>query len=244
MSRQNKKLPRRNITGILVCDKPTDWTSHDVVAKIRGTFRLAKIGHAGTLDPIATGVLVLLCGTATKLSNQLIADDKEYRFDILFGTTTDSQDISGKIIKRDENPPKKSADEIEAVLQQFRGEILQLPPMFSAVKIKGKRLYKLGREGKTVEREPRKITIKELVLENVEWPRATIRAVCSKGTYIRTLCNDIGERLSDTGGCMEKLIRIQSGNYSIDQSHKIDDIISWTPEEFEINLLPLPEIVL
>ena len=242
-TQQNKKIPKRNITGILICDKPTEWTSHDVVAKIRGNFRLNKLGHAGTLDPIATGVLVLLSGKATKMSNQLIADDKEYRFNILFGTTTDSQDITGKIIKQDENPPEKSIDEIEEVLQEFRGEISQLPPMFSAVKIKGKRLYKLGREGKTIEREPRKVTIKELVLENLEWPRATIRAVCSKGTYIRTLCNDIGEKLSAAGGCMETLVRLRSGEYSIDQSHKIEEIISWTPEEFEEKLMKIPELL-
>ena len=239
-NQQNKKIPRRNITGILVCDKPTEWTSHDVVAKIRGNFRLNKLGHAGTLDPIATGVLVLLSGKATKISNQLIADDKEYRFDILFGTTTDSQDITGKVIEKDENPPARSAEEIEEVLQQFRGEISQLPPMFSAVKINGKRLYKLGREGKTIDRDPRQITIKKLVLENVSWPRATLHAVCSKGTYIRTLCNDIGEKLSNTGGCMETLVRLRSGNYSIDQSHKIEEIVSWSPEEFEKNLLPMP----
>jgi len=218
------------------------YESDEVVAKIRGNFRLNKLGHAGTLDPIATGVLVLLSGKATKLSNQLIADDKEYRFDILFGTTTDSQDITGKVIEKDENPPARSAEEIEEVLQQFRGEISQLPPMFSAVKINGKRLYKLGREGKTVDREPRKITIKKLVLENVAWPRATLHAVCSKGTYIRTLCNDIGEKLSNGGGCMETLVRLRSGNYSIDQSHKIEEIVSWTPEEFEKNLLPLPVV--
>ena len=238
----NKKNQKNNVTGILICDKPIEWTSHDVVAKIRGNFKLKKIGHAGTLDPIATGVLVLLSGKATKLSNQLISDDKEYRFDILFGTTTDSQDITGKIIKQDENPPERSAEEIEEVLQQFRGEISQLPPMFSAVKINGKRLYKLGREGKTVEREPRIITIKKLALESVAWPRVTIHAVCSKGTYIRTLCNDIGQELTTAGGCMETLVRLRSGDYSIDQSHKIEEIISWSPEEFEKNLLPLPVV--
>jgi len=235
--KNHNKIPKRNITGVLICDKPTEWTSHDVVAKIRGHFRLKKIGHAGTLDPIATGVLVLLCGKATKLSDKLIADDKEYRFDLLFGMTTDSQDITGKIIKHDENPPGKTKNEIEEVLQQYRGEISQLPPMFSAVKINGKRLYKLGREGKTIEREPRKITIHELVLEKLEWPRATIRAVCSKGTYVRTLCNDIGEKLSEAGGCMETLVRLRSGDFTINRSHKIEEIISWTPEEFEKKLI-------
>ena len=235
MNRQ--KQPKNNFTGILVCDKPTDWTSHDVVAKLRGHFRLKKIGHAGTLDPIATGVLVLLCGKATKLSDKLIADEKEYRFDILFGTTTDTQDVTGKIIKQDENPIERSKEEIEKVLDEFRGEILQLPPMFSAVKIKGKRLYKLGREGKVVEREPRKITIHELVLEDVKWPRATLRAVCSKGTYIRTLCNDIGEKLCESGGCMEALVRLRSGNFTIEQAAKMEEILSWSPEEFEGKLV-------
>jgi len=232
-----KKLPKNNFTGILVCDKPRDWTSHDVVAKLRSYFKLKKIGHAGTLDPIATGVLVLLCGKATKLSDKLIADEKEYRFDILFGTTTDSQDITGKIIKQEESPSERSAEEVEKVLQEFRGEISQLPPMFSAVKINGKRLYKLGREGKTVEREPRKIFIKELVLENIKWPRATLRAVCSKGTYIRTLCNDIGEKLCEGGGCMESLVRLRSGEFTIEQAKKLDEILSLSLEEFEDKLI-------
>ena len=231
--------PRRALDGILVVNKPTAWTSHDVVAKIRNFFRLTKLGHAGTLDPIATGVLVLLAGRATKLAEQLLADDKEYRFTIRFGITTDSQDISGKILREEPAPVPRPLAEIEAILPRFRGELLQIPPMFSAVKIDGVRLYKLGRKGTEVAREPRRILIKTLEVQSFAWPCLTLRAVCSKGTYIRTICHDIGAALGP-GGCMDSLERLRSGSYTIGQACTMEELLALTPEEFQARLMPLP----
>ncbi len=231
--------PRRHIDGILVMDKPREWTSHDVVAKLRAHFQLDKLGHAGTLDPVATGVLVLLAGRATKCAEHLLADEKEYRFVVLFGVTTDTQDITGTVITRDEQPPAVARAAFETVLQEFRGPIMQTPPMFSAVKVDGTRLYKLGRKGREVEREARPITIHELVLEEFTWPRATLRAVCSKGTYVRTLCHDIGARLG-AGGCMESLVRLRSGVYTLEQAHALPQMLALTPEQFAACMLPLP----
>lgn len=231
--------PRRTISGILPVDKPAGWTSHDVVAKLRSHFRLAKLGHAGTLDPVATGVLVLLSGDATKAADRLITDDKEYRFVLRFGLVTDTHDVTGAVVADQPAPPARTAGEIEAVLDRFRGRIMQTPPMFSAVKVQGTRLYKLGRKGKEIERDARPITVSELVLEQLEWPRATLRAVCSKGTYVRTLCHDIGAVIG-CGGCMESLIRLRSGVYKIEQARSMDEILKWTPEQYAAHLLPIP----
>lgn len=239
MCLSHRHSPRRNLDGILVIDKPRNWTSHDVVAKVRGHFRLDKLGHAGTLDPVATGVLVLLAGNATKCAEHLIADEKEYRFVILFGVTTDTQDITGTVLARDEHAPAVSREAVEQVLSEFRGDILQTPPMFSAVKVGGTRLYKLGRQGREVARAPRPITIRELALEDVIWPRATLRAVCSKGTYVRTLCHDIGQRLG-VGGCMESLVRLRSGAYTLEQAHALPHLLSLTLEQLRACMLPIP----
>jgi len=231
--------PKLQIDGILVVDKPADWTSHDVVAKVRNFFKLKKLGHAGTLDPIATGVLVLLSGRATKSSDKLMADEKEYLFTIKFGLATDTQDITGKTICETENPSPLSSDEIEKIFEDFRGEVSQIPPMFSAIKVKGKKLYELGRKGLKIERKPKIINIRELVLEKLDWPLATVRAVCSKGTYIRTLCNDIGEK-AGCGACMEKLVRLRSGNYSINQAYQLSEILKWSPSALKEKVLPIP----
>lgn len=233
-----QKQPRRNITGILVVDKPTEWTSHDVVAKVRNTFKLKKIGHAGTLDPIATGVLVLLCGKATKSANTFLADEKEYLFTLRCGIETDTQDITGNILNEKEAEPI-SIENIEKIVSHYRGEIEQLPPMFSAVKVKGTRLYTLGRKGKEIEREPRTITIHSLEIESIEWPVITLRAVCSKGTYVRTLCHDIGKELG-CGGCMASLVRLRSGKFTMENAHALDTVLQWTPEQFEALCLPVP----
>jgi len=234
-----RRLPRRKLDGILVIDKPREWTSHDVVAKLRGHFRLDKLGHAGTLDPVATGVLVLLAGAGTKCAEYLIADEKEYRFVMLFGVTTDTQDITGTVLARAEQAAALPREKLEDVLNEFRGEILQTPPMFSAVKVDGTRLYKLGRKGREIERAPRLVTVRELVLEDYNWPRATLHAVCSKGTYVRTLCHDIGQRLG-VGGCMESLVRLRSGEYTLEQAHSLSQMLMLTPEQLSACLLPLP----
>lgn len=235
----DRHAPRNQFDGILVIDKPIDWTSHDVVAKIRNHFRLSKTGHAGTLDPVATGVLVLLVGRATKVAESLLCDEKEYRFVVRFGLVTDTHDRTGKVITDNPSPTPCSVQDIERVLDQFRGEIKQVPPMFSAVKVDGHRLYKLGRKGLEIEREARTITIRELVLENIDWPRATLRAVCSKGTYVRSLCYDIGTALG-LGGCMDSLERLRSGAYSITDASTIEDVLKLSPEEFRKKLRPMP----
>jgi len=231
--------PRIALDGILIVDKPVDWTSHDVVAKVRNYFRLAKVGHAGTLDPVATGVLVLLIGRATKLAEKLLSDEKEYRFVARFGLVTDTHDRTGKVAHEEPDSAPRSAAEVEAALGSFRGDISQVPPMFSAVKIEGQRLYKLGRKGKEVKREPRAITIRELVLEKLDWPCATLRAVCSKGTYVRTLCHDLGAVLGP-GACMDSLERLRSGQYTIGQAATLPEVLSWPPDVFQQRLLPLP----
>ena len=236
--RQNRPI-RHNLDGILIVDKPREWTSHDVVAKVRNYFRLMKLGHAGTLDPVATGVLVLLAGRATKIAARLLADDKEYRFVLRFGLVTDTQDSTGKVVSDAGDVPARSVAQIEEALASFRGAIMQTPPMFSAVKVDGVRLYKLGRKGQEVERQQRPVQIAELVLESLDWPRATLRAVCSKGTYVRTLCHDIGQQLG-MGGCMESLVRLRSGQYRLEQGISMEAVLKLSPEEFKARLLPIP----
>jgi tRNA pseudouridine55 synthase len=236
--RSHTQQPRRNTTGILIVDKPTGWTSHDVVAKVRSTFRLKKIGHAGTLDPIATGVLVLLCGKATKAAESFLADEKEYRFVMRCGIETDTQDISGTV--ENEQPVHPLSDkETEDIISEYRGEIQQLPPMFSAVKVNGTRLYKLGRKGKVVEREMRTITIHSLDIESINWPDITLRALCSKGTYVRTLCHDIGKKMG-CGACLAALVRLRSGSFCIENAHSLDTVLKWSPEQFDAACLPVP----
>lgn len=233
------KIPRVDVDGILVIDKPTEWTSHDVVAKIRGFFKLKKVGHAGTLDPMATGVIVLLSGKGTKASNFLINDNKEYVGDLLLGTVTDSQDITGDVIEQHAVPDDLTIEQVEKVLDSFRGSIEQLPPMFSAVKINGVRLYKLGRKGQEVKREPRSIKIYELEILSFKPPKITLRIACSKGTYVRTLCHDIGAMLG-CGGTLASLQRTVSGKYKIEDAVTMDQILAWDLAEFEKNVLPVP----
>ena len=233
----DRRGPRTTLDGVLIVDKPIEWTSHDVVAKVRNYFRLSKVGHAGTLDPVATGVLVLLIGRATRMADQFLCDEKEYRFVIRFGLVTDTHDRTGKIVSENPTPPPSSTAEIERVLDQFRGPIMQMPPMFSAVKVGGHRLYKLGRKGMEVERASRAITVKELVLEQIDWPRATQRAVCTKGTYVRTLCHDIGAALGH-GACMDSLQRLRSGSFTIEQAGQLPAILALTPDQFAAQLLP------
>lgn len=236
---KSQRQPKRRIDGVLVVDKPAEWTSHDVVAKVRNTFRLHKLGHAGTLDPVATGVLVLLSGKATKASQFLIMDEKEYQFEVLLGKKTDTQDITGTVLEEREVPANLSPDMLETILGAYRGDIQQIPPMYSAVKVSGQRLYKLGRKGQEVEREPRPITIHSLTIESIALPRIRLKVVCSKGTYVRTLCHDIGEQIG-CGGCMASLQRLRSGRYTIQDACQLDEILKWTPEEFESHLFPVP----
>ncbi|MEW6686233.1 MAG: tRNA pseudouridine(55) synthase TruB [Candidatus Edwardsbacteria bacterium] len=225
----------KNMNGWLIVDKPKGWTSFDVVAKIRGITKERKVGHTGTLDPQATGVLIIALGKATKLIQFIAQTDKEYLATIRLGITTDTFDSEGKILKTKE-APQLSRNKIEEVLSQFRGEIEQLPPMFSAIKSQGKKLYQLARKGITVERKSRKVKIKKLQIENIDLPFLTLRIECSKGTYIRSLANDLGEKLG-CGAYLHQLVRLRAGQFRLEQAVKMEQLNSL--EEIQRYLLPL-----
>ncbi len=208
--------------GILNINKPKAITSHDVVDQVRKVFRFKKVGHAGTLDPDATGVLVVCLGKATKTVKFLINDDKEYEAIMVLGISTDSQDASGRVLEK-VNELKVSEAKVREVMEKFQGEIEQIPPMVSAVHYQGKRLYQLARQGKVVKRAPRKVKIFSLKILEIELPRVKFHVVCSKGTYIRTLCADIGEALS-CGAHQMELIRIRSGSFHIRDSITLEEL--------------------
>ena len=208
--------------GIIIIDKPTGWTSMDVCAKLRGILREKRIGHAGTLDPMATGVLPVFVGRATKAVQFAENGRKEYRAVLKLGTVTDTQDTTGTVLEA--HPVTVGADEVRAALEHFTGELLQLPPMYSALKVNGQKLYALARQGKTVERKPRAITVYELeLLEQSAPDEFALRVVCSKGTYIRTLCHDLGQALG-CGGCMAALRRTEASNFRIDEAVTLEDV--------------------
>ena len=208
--------------AVLNIYKPAGITSFDVIRILRRKLGIKKIGHGGTLDPIAEGVLIILVGKATKKSNELISLSKTYRAGILLGVETDSYDISGKTVKEMSAGGITDAD-IENVLVNFRGEIEQIPPMFSALKVKGKKLYQLARKGIEIERKPRKVTIGRLDKLSFDNPRLSIEVDCSKGTYIRSLAHDIGSKLG-CGACMESLIRTRVGEYHVADSIRLEEI--------------------
>ena len=207
--------------GIIVIHKPQDWTSMDVCAKLRGVFHEKRVGHAGTLDPMATGVLPVFVGQATKAVSFAEDGKKEYVARLRLGAVTDTQDIWGTVLS--ESPVSVTEDALRAVLPRFTGEIEQIPPMYSAIKVQGKKLYDLARKGVEVERKARRVTIYELELlprdEDGDWG---LRVVCSKGTYIRTLCHDLGAALG-CGGCMAALTRTMAAGFTLDEAVSIDD---------------------
>ncbi len=209
--------------GILVIDKPAGWTSMDVCAKLRGMFHEKRVGHAGTLDPMATGVLPVFLGRATRAVEFAADSDKEYIAGLKLGVTTNTQDITGEIVE--ERPADVSREQLWAVLEGFTGDIQQVPPMYSAIKIGGKKLYELARKGKEVERKPRPVTIRALgVLEGPErGADFTLRVACSKGTYVRTLCHDIGQALG-CGGCMSSLQRVKAAGFTLEDSVSLEAV--------------------
>ena len=209
------------MNGILLVDKPSDWTSNDVVQKLRGLLRERRIGHAGTLDPMATGLLTVFVGRATRAVEFAEADAKRYRAALRLGLMTDTQDITGTVLRQRETDVPREA--LEEVLGRFRGEISQVPPMYSAVKVNGERLYKLARRGETVERAARTVTIHSLDLLGREGEDWILDIRCSKGTYIRTLCQDIGEALG-CGGCMAALRRLEAGSFTVGEAHTLEEI--------------------
>ena len=209
--------------GILVIDKPAGWTSMDVCAKLRGMFHEKRVGHAGTLDPMATGVLPVFLGRATRAVEFAADSDKEYIAGLKLGVTTNTQDITGEIVE--ERPADVTREQLWAVLEGFTGDIEQVPPMYSAIKIGGKKLYELARKGKEVERKPRPVTIRALgVLDGPEQGADfTLRVACSKGTYVRTLCHDIGQALG-CGGCMSSLRRVKAAGFTLEDSVPLEAV--------------------
>lgn len=208
--------------GIIIIDKPAGWTSMDVCAKLRGILKTKKIGHAGTLDPMATGVLPVFVGQATRAVSFAEGGEKEYVAGLRLGLATNTQDTEGETLTQ--SPVTVGREELEAVLPRFTGEISQIPPMFSAIKINGQKLYDLARQGKEVERKARAVTIFALeVVEQVSETDYILRIRCSKGTYVRTLCHDIGQALG-CGGCMFSLRRTMAAGFTLDESVTLEQM--------------------
>ncbi|MDE6318517.1 MAG: tRNA pseudouridine(55) synthase TruB, partial [Lachnospiraceae bacterium] len=230
--------------GILNVYKEAGYTSHDVVAKLRGICRQKKIGHTGTLDPEAVGVLPVCFGSGTKLCDLLTDWDKEYIAVLRLGIATDTQDISGRVLLKadDDTLSGLSEERVRESILHFLGGYEQIPPMYSALKVNGKKLYELARAGKEVERKPRPVTISELEILELALPLVRFRVVCSKGTYIRTLCHDIGERLH-VGGVMESLTRSRVGIFGIDGALRLTDIERLRDEDKIADAIISPDAV-
>lgn len=222
------------IDGIINIYKERGYTSHDVVAKLRGILGQKKIGHTGTLDPEAQGVLPVCLGKATKVCDLLTDKTKTYRAVLLLGVVTDTQDMTGTV--REEHPVTCSEKQVREVIGQFVGTQEQIPPMYSALKVDGKKLYELARQGIEVKRKARRITIEEIQIEEIHLPEITMTVTCSKGTYIRTLCHDIGTALG-CGGCMKSLLRTKVGPFGIEDSVTLDQVVKCRDEG------KLPEII-
>ena len=216
--------------GIVIVDKPQGWTSQDVTARLRRVFGTRRIGHGGTLDPMATGVLPVFVGRATRAVEFFEHAEKTYETVLRFGITTDTEDMTGTVLT--EEKVSFTEEQLQETLAAFRGEILQVPPMYSALKVNGQKLCDLARKGKTVERQPRPITIHELTLVERGENTLRLRVRCSKGTYIRTLCKDIGEKLG-CGGCMESLRRVAAGEYTVDEAVPLQTLLDTEePEKY------------
>ena len=218
------------MNGIVIVDKPQGWTSQDVTARLRRVFNTRRIGHGGTLDPMATGVLPVFVGRATRGVEFFEHAEKTYETVLRLGITTDTEDITGTVLTQQD--AFVTGEMLETVLARFRGEIMQVPPMYSALKVNGQKLYDLARKGKEVERQPRPITIHELTLLGMEADGIHLRVRCSKGTYIRTLCKDIGAALG-CGGCMAALRRVAAGAYTIEEAVPLQTLLDTeTPEAY------------
>lgn len=209
------------MNGIILIDKPQEWTSHDVVGKLRGILHERRIGHSGTLDPLATGLLVIFVGRATRAVEFAEADTKEYIAGLRLGISTDTQDITGRVISSGGAVPDEF--QLRKALEKFKGELEQIPPMYSAIKVGGKKLYELARKGESIERRSRHITVFDLDIAGRADDDYVLRVSCSKGTYVRTLCNDIGQALG-CGGCMSSLRRTKAGVFSVEDAHTIAEV--------------------
>ena len=229
------------MNGIIIVDKPQGKTSHDIVYAIRKLTGIKKVGHTGTLDPMATGVLPVCIGSATKVADMLTLSDKGYTAEFVLGKTTDTLDAEGAVLT--ETEVNVTEDEIRAAIMSFVGEIEQIPPMYSAIKQNGKKLYELARQGIEVERKPRKVTINSIDILEINGKSVTIDVSCSKGTYIRTLCADIGEGLG-VGAYMTKLRRTKTGQFTISESHTLEELGTLKDKEGTLKsaLIPVDKI--
>ena len=227
--------------GILLVDKPQGITSHDVVAKMRRIFHIKKVGHAGTLDPMATGLLLILIGKATKASQYLMSMDKQYTGTIRLGQITDSQDADGEMLE-ERDIPELLKEKVLAEMKTFIGDQYQTPPMFSAKKVNGQKLYKLARQGKTVEREPRVIHISSFELTDFTLPELSFLVGTSKGAYVRTIAHDLGERLG-CGGHLNKLRRTAIGQFRVEKSTTIESLEAMSPTSLRKKLIPIIQAV-
>jgi tRNA pseudouridine55 synthase len=227
--------------GILLVDKPSDWTSHDVVAKIRNFFKFSKVGHGGTLDPLATGLLVLLIGKGTKLSERIMGGDKVYEGVIHLGITTNTQDADGEVIE-EKDASHITREQVEATLENYLGDIEQIPPMVSAIKKDGVPLYKMARKGQEIEREPRKIHVFSFEILEFNNPLVTFRVKSTKGTYVRTLAHDIGQDLG-VGGSLDVLRRTASGPLHVDQAYTMDEILACDRETVGDKIIHLNDMI-
>lgn len=226
-------------SGVIILDKSEGITSQGAVNRIKRLFGASKAGHTGTLDPLATGILPVLIGRAVKASEYMLTSDKHYIATLLLGITTDTEDITGKVLTECDRIP--SEDEVICAANSMLGESMQTPPMFSAIKIGGKKLYDLAREGKTVEREPRKITVYEISAKKLSEKEYELDVKCSKGTYIRTLLADIGAKLG-TGGVMKTLRRASCAGFTLDGAHTLEEIENMTEEERDALIIPTENI--
>jgi tRNA pseudouridine55 synthase len=231
----------KELEGVLLVDKPGEHTSHDVIARLRGKLRMRKIGHAGTLDPMATGLLIVLVGKATRASQFIISLDKEYEGTIELGKTTDSQDADGELMETRPVPPLTEAD-VRAAMQGFLGDQYQIPPMFSAIKIGGVPLYKRARKGEEVERAPRFIRVISWDLLRFASPQIDFRLRCTKGTYVRTLGHDLGAKLG-CGAHLSALRRTATDRFHVSQALTLDQIQELSLPEIEKRLIPVSEAV-
>ena len=226
--------------GVLLVDKAAGMTSHDVVALVRRQLQIKKVGHCGTLDPIATGLLLLTLGRGTKIQDLLMSEDKEYTGTLTLGATTDTQDRAGKVLEERAVPP---LDEqvVRGAFEKFRGDFYQMPPMVSAIKQGGVPLYKLARQGKTVEREPRLVHVYSYAIARIESPEIDFTVACSKGFYVRTYAHDIGEALG-CGAHLKDLRRTRSGRFVVDGAVSVDELQNSPPVDILDRVLTLPEV--
>ncbi len=220
------------VHGFLLVNKPSGITSHDVVDFIRDRFHIRKVGHGGTLDPLATGLLILMLGRATKLSQNIIGLDKEYLAQMSLGFSTTTGDLDGKRAEeaKDESYMDLKEADIQGAVDSFIGEIDQVPPMYSAVKYKGKRLYKLARRGIEVHREPRKVKVYDMIVKKIELPEIFLKVKCSRGLFIRQLCVDLGQKLGYPAH-LSKMVRTSIGKFSLDESRSLDQIMKESDSE-------------